>query len=581
MSAIARRRSSCGAGSEDGLVAVFTVIILFTLLGIAALVLDLGGLRAQREHDRGAADMAATAAALSLSNSQGADMVSACTEAWTYTQANLSNPTPAGSMDCSAFAGVCNPAVARTATATAGNFTVTVTNPIPDSDPLMGGAHTIGGATQSANTIDGTACQRIGVAITAARSSVLAQIFGKKTSSTKTSSVGLASLGKKTGPAPGLLILEPAACNALLATGQGQILVQANGDAPGYMVLDSSGTGGSGANNCNVGGRYTIDASGTQNSSITSQDGASGAKGVVSLYALAAGQGNTHAYDPADVTGARVAPQPQAAEKRATRSPVDFKFNCKAAGFDGVTGTADDCTDATATSASIDQLHRLYDTSAPWNAAVVPTGFTTYPRTGVASDSCSPNGAAITLPAGNWYVNCPAGFSVSNNFTFGAGNVVFAGGVNGAGGSLTIGSTSTSTTIIYIRSGNLTKTAQAALTFNHSTVLLQNGVMSLGGGSGPLVWTSPKDPTSPYDDLALWSESASAHDMGAQTTLTLDGVFFMPNAAFTFSGQGAQYQTTAQFVSRTLTVSGQGTLKIKPDPDRGVTIPVFGVRLIR
>src|SRR4029079_14790458 len=126
------------------------------------------------------------------------------------------------------------------------------------------------------------------------------------------------------------------------------------------------------------------------------------------------------------------------------------------------------------------------------------------------------------------------------------------------GGNLTIGSTATSTTIIYIRSGDLTKNAQAAVNVNNATVLLQAGIVSLGGGSGPLVLTAPKNAVSPYDDLALWSESASPHSMGAQTALTLDGVFFMPNAAFTFSGQGAQYQTTAQFVSRTLTVAGQG-----------------------
>ena len=37
--------------------------------------------------------------------------------------------------------------------------------------------------------------------------------------------------------------------------------------------------------------------------------------------------------------------------------------------------------------------------------------------------------------------------------------------------------------------------------------------------------------------------------MGGQTNLTLEGVFFMPNSDFTFAGQGAQYQTTAQFIA--------------------------------
>jgi Flp pilus assembly protein TadG len=571
--------------SEAGVVAVFTVIVLFVLLAVAALVLDLGGLRVQREHDRGAADLAATAGAQSLSTSEGVDMVGACNDAWTYTLANLSNTSPAGSMPCNNFATTCSPTVARAATATAGAFTVTITNPVPDTSALMGGSHTIGGATQALDpSVDGNACQRIGVTIAHTRSSVFAQIFGTRSSTTTTSSVALALLGTTQGQAPGLLILEPSACNALVASGQGNIEVQANGDAPGLIAVDSSGTGGSGGNNCSTGGRYAIDASGTQNSSIIADASlSSGAPGVIDLYALASGQGNTHAYDPSDVPS-RVSPLPQAELAPATRSPLDFKYNCTAAGYDGVLGTTDDCSAATSTSDYINQLHRLYDTSSPWNAPTVPTVptlFSTYPRPGVAGDTCSPNGAAIVLPAGNWYVKCPSGFSVSNDFTIGAGNVVFAGAVNAQGGSLTIGSAATSTTIVYIRSGDLTKTAQAALTLNNTTVLLQSGAVNLGGGSGPLTWSAPRDPTSPYDDLALWAESANAQSMGAQTTLNLDGVFFMPNSAFTFSGQGSQYQTTAQFVSRTLTATGQGTLRIKPDPVRGFKIPNVGNHLIR
>ena len=581
MRLLAPTRPRRGSTSEDGLVAVFTVILLFVLLGIAALVLDLGGLRAQRSHDRGAADLAATAAALSLSNTQGSDMVSACTEAWSYTLANLSNPTPAGSMSCAAFAGTCDPNIARTATATAGSFTVTLTNPVPDTNPLMG-THTLGGATQGIDTsIDGGACQRVGVTIAAVRSSVFAQIFGTRSSTTTTSSVALALTGSAKGAVPGLLILEPDACNALVASGQGNIEVEADGDSPGYLVVDSSGTGGSGSTSCTTGSRYVLDASGVQNSSIIADASPiSGAPGVIGLYALAPGQGNTHAYDPTDVP-TRVSPTPQLASAPATRSPVDFRYNCKAAGFDGVTGTADDCKAATATSDAIDQLHRLYDTSAPYNAPAVPAGFTTYPRVGVPGDSCSPGGAAIALPAGNWFINCPGGFSVSNNFSIGAGNIVFAGSVHVQGNSLKINAGGTATSIVYVRSGDVSKGAQAALTLNYTAVVLQKGVINFGGGNGSLKWVAPHDATSIYDNLALWSEFAGADSMGGQTNLTLEGVFFMPNSDFTFAGQGAQYQTTAQFVSRTLKASGQGTLKIKPDPSRGFVIPKVGIRLIR
>jgi Flp pilus assembly protein TadG len=581
MRLIARRVRVGGPASEDGVVAVFTIIVLFALLGIAALVLDLAGMRAQRTHDRGAADLAATAAARSLSTSQGSDMVTACNDAWAYSVANLSVPTPTGSMPCGAFATTCNPTVARTATRTTGDYTVTITNPVPDTSTLMG-THTLGGATQGINaSIDGAACQRIGVTIAHARSSVFAQIFGTKSSTTHSSSVSLALLGSTKGAAPGLLILEPSACNALTASGQGNIVVQAVGDAPGFIAVDSSGTGGSGTNSCTSGGRYAIDASGNGSASIIADPSASsGAAGVIDLYALAPGQGNTHAYDPSDVP-TRVSPQPKAQSAPATRYPVDAKYNCKAAGYDGVIGTSDDCAAATPTSDYIDQLKRLYDTSAPYNAPTVPAGFTTYPRAGVPGDSCSPSGAAITLPAGNWYINCPAGFKVSNIFTIGSGNIVFAGGVNVQGNSLTVNPTKGAATIVYIRSGDIAKAAQASLYLHNTTVLLQSGAINFGGGSGTLDWSAPTDSSSPYDALALWSESASGQTMGGQSNLNLVGVFFTPNSAFTFTGQGQQYQARAQFVSRTLLASGQGTLNISPDPNHGFYIPRVGDRLIR
>ena len=110
-------------------------------------------------------------------------------------------------------------------------------------------------------------------------------------------------------------------------------------------------------------------------------------------------------------------------------------------------------------------------------------------------------------------------------------------------------------------------------------VFLANGRVSLGAGSGPVQWVAPFGGS--FEDLALWSESSSTHSIGGQANLTLDGVFFMPNAQFNFTGQGQQYQVNAQFISLRLDMSGQGILRMQPDPDRVVLIPLFGVRLIR
>jgi len=84
-----------------------------------------------------------------------------------------------------------------------------------------------------------------------------------------------------------------------------------------------------------------------------------------------------------------------------------------------------------------------------------------------------------------------------------------------------------------------------------------------------------------FDKLALWSESSAGHSIGGQASLSLDGVFFTPNATMTFTGQGSFDQVRAQFIANKLVMSGQGELIMQPDPSRVVLIPIVGARLIR
>ena len=64
--------------------------------------------------------------------------------------------------------------------------------------------------------------------------------------------------------------------------------------------------------------------------------------------------------------------------------------------------------------------------------------------------------------------------------------------------------------------------------------------------------------------------------------MTVEGVFFTPNAnPFNFTGQGGQTQANAQFIARKLTVQGQGTLVMTPNPDRAIILPAWGAALIR
>jgi hypothetical protein len=66
-----------------------------------------------------------------------------------------------------------------------------------------------------------------------------------------------------------------------------------------------------------------------------------------------------------------------------------------------------------------------------------------------------------------------------------------------------------------------------------------------------------------------------------QASLSLNGVYFTPNAHVQFDGQGAFTQLMAQFIAQTLDMSGQGTLVMTPDPNSKVRLPKPATTLIR
>jgi Flp pilus assembly protein TadG len=93
-----------------------------------------------------------------------------------------------------------------------------------------------------------------------------------------------------------------------------------------------------------------------------------------------------------------------------------------------------------------------------------------------------------------------------------------------------------------------------------------------------------------YEDLAFWTESG-AHSssssspnsgLGGNGFTATTGVFFMPNATFTFQGNTSISQTLdAQFVSRRLILGGQGDLVMLPNPNNAVPTPKSAWNLIR
>ena len=114
--------------------------------------------------------------------------------------------------------------------------------------------------------------------------------------------------------------------------------------------------------------------------------------------------------------------------------------------------------------------------------------------------------------------------------------------------------------------------------------------MPAGGGSGNAIYWSAPNRTSgaptvanPFDDLALWGESSRASFLKGTGSSRVAGVFFLPNSFIVLLGQGSSSQPlNAQFITRGLSISGQGTIILKPNPDDSVaSSSAGGYSLIR
>ena len=312
-----RRRLAAArrADGERGMVMVVTAIFLVVILGTAALVIDLAQLREDRAYNRKSADLVATAAATTLASPTGT-MASACTDAWNYFLDNATDHgTVTGAPPCStAFSADCDPTASRTATGTTGRYTVTFTNPVLDANRLMAHPDVVGGATQAINADqDGTPSERIGVEIVRARTNSFGAVVGVGTTSTDSHSVARTMTRFDIGGPIALLILNKTDCNVLTASGQAKIIINPSGSKPGYITVDSNATG----NLCSQNNTWALDALGTQNSAIQAlANPTTGAAGVIRMYALALGQGNSKAYDPS----AAVSPRPPASISQASSS---------------------------------------------------------------------------------------------------------------------------------------------------------------------------------------------------------------------------------------------------------------------
>lgn len=574
--------------SERGASLVLVAGAMFLLLGAVAVAVDLGALRSDIRSDRLVADAAVTAGVAQINPFAATGAPQACQTAWEYTLLNLEDEgSTIVAPDCSIpFAGSCDPGAIRQTTGTAGPYTVTISQPIPDGHALMG--------SQSIDAvIDGSPCQRLAVTIQRDRPHTFAKVLGFDTGVTTVSSVARVATEPGEGEIVPLLLLEPISCEALFTSGQGKVTVTYNDttNTPGIIIVDSN------ASDCSPSAPYSIDSMGTQKGWIRAipVPGEDIPSAILSYALSAIAPANpmasfdpsdlTNPVDPADITDPtepavshfRLFPRPTPAFERITRAPIDWRYNCKS-GYPGYpvdlgnpglgTIPIEDCPFATA--------RHIDNHIAAYSSGPV-SGFNRWTVDGPYP--CSPNGMTIAV-TGNWYIDCPTlivqGGSISID-----GNVVLDGGIDlRSGAVMTVNPSNSVDRFMYLRSGILLKRAQSSITLNRTFVYLANGAVDLRAGTGGLVWTSPDGGN--FEDLALWSEAAMPHEIGGQAGNTLTGTFFTPLAEpFGLTGQAGQFQFEAQFITRRLEVKGQGEVKMTPDPDKTTPIPARAVKLIR
>lgn len=540
--------------------------VLFTM---AALVLDIAGLRQGRRIDRNAADLAVTAGMVELDVGDPATFAAACRAAWGYVVANRAEaPGAASPPDCdAAFPSTipCSPLLGpRTASGTLGPLTVEISHPVPDGSPLMAAEAEGGDVTQGVDPIrDGVACERLAIRIVRSRES----LFGGLGSAGGTTDVHSVARARTvyTPEVPAVVAVERTGCNALTSSADGgQLLIKAVAQQ-GVAVVDSDASGCAAGFVMAPGDPSRIEAVGI-----------SGSSGVISSFALA-GPNFARAYDPAAVTGNRLLPMPSPTLVRTGRGIIDNRYNCALA-------------TCPAAVAAVDQLETQLQGPAP------PVGYTVYPPSPAVpppADPCTlgPTDAPLVL-LGNTFVDCPV-FTVGNSVTFGTGTV-FAGDVLVQdGGCLAFNSVACGgitaqplqDSVVFLRSGGLTKAPKGRLAMARNFVY-STGPVALPRDPDPspdslLSWTAPL--AGAFDDLLLWTESPASTSLGEQDSIQVEGTLFAPNATLQLevrdSGTGLEIAT--QVVAGRVRFVGGKELTLRPAAGRATSRLTRQTRLIR
>jgi hypothetical protein len=564
---------------DKGTILPIVAMSMLALLTMVAIVIDLGATRSLRRDARSASDAGATAGALAIGSPTSG---SACTDALGYTLKDLGVQTSASISDaCTPLSAACSGTTARVATLKVDNdTTVRVTNPVPDTSPLMQGTSEGSGVAQAVNaTADGAPCDRVGVEVTQSQPAFFRGAVGGGAATFTVHSVAkfYPSLRNAIIP-PALVALNQTTCKAIDAGNNGNIILVGNSVGPGIAYSDSDGSAGSCSSSNPIlasrsSGRLVAESLG----SVVGQLGWYSAPTSLGYN----GSASTNQTAPATFasTTQNYVGLLYARTQRTTRVPVDKRFHC--------TNVPTSVQPLCSTPDPIAALQALSSSSA----SAAPGGYTVY------SGPCDTTAGAITFPSGNVWVNCPT-FTVKGNSLSipGGGTVIFNGSLSvEAGGNLlsnTSGALDSSgypiatdpshqTTLLI----NSTGGSAFNIASNSSSVLLaQTTVYNSGGltlqASHSINWTPPPAGDALFG-LLYWSESTQQFSIQGSPQIFARGIMFHGNGQLVGSGGGTIDLTNVQMWVDTMATNGSTTVKLAADPSSAINVAGAGSALIR
>jgi hypothetical protein len=582
--------------SEDGAVAVISALVLTVLLLFAALVIDLGALRADTSLNQSVSDLAAAAAGQQYSATETDSAYGACLEAVAFAEANLGRTFGDASPDCSVFetGDVCDVGTVSTAVYTSGPYTLRITNPVLDSNPLMQG-------DSYGEDVDGEPCDRVGVSLTRDRDFWLAGAGGGPQSGEATRGAVVRGLHRgEGGQFASLIILQQevttSSCPTLTKQGNSEIVVQGivheGTNYPGIITIDAATPSGS----CDHPLIRFIGGGG--GAGLIHALNADGSDGHIFSHALSIDR-----HDPDVHWGVgNLRPDPDPGS-RVTRAPVDYVYNClpdyptnarwspnHALSVSPLEGCDPSEYDGSP------HLKNVHDELAAGELNVTDVeGDDDWGVIGPSGDVPCNHGGTLSGTQ-YWFVDCGT-WPTSNVTINGADVIVTRGNVSPSNNRLLRVNGTDAGTILFVQDGYLdVDGGNKGLELRDTFVYLENGHVVTGANAN-VTWRAPLTPANCttvnvrgtdipsgqcFAPLALWSNSNDRHQMGGNSEMDIAGTFYTPNAQpFELGGTSNQSLDEAQFFTARLHAFGTGDVTLRPNPDTNIPVPLTGGGLIR